>query len=110
MYRIPPQLPVSRDDLFPTFAEGYWYGDYDKEKYKKYKFWHDGLGNYLTLGVSSKLIDNDIDTQRRKKYLDVHHLDYEDIVDPRNMPDGNTDSPMVAALNFVSSNYRRLYR
>lgn len=97
-------------NMFPVFQEGYWYGDYDKEKYKKYKFWHDGLGSWLTLGYSTKLIDNDIDTQRRKLYMDVHALDYEDIHDPRNMPDGRNSSPIVAGLNFVSSNIRRLYK
>lgn len=114
MYRLPPQTRRRfhdlKDKLFPVLSEGYWYGDYDKEKYKQYKFWHDGLGNKLTLGVSSTLIDNDIDTQRRKLYLDVHRLDYDDIVDPRNMPDGTTGSPGVAMLNFVSENYRKLYR
>lgn len=95
-------------DVFPVLKPGYWYGDYDEEKYNQYRFFHDGLGNKLTLGLTGMMIDADINRTRNEKYLERYGLGYSDIVNPGNLY-GYT-SPLVGGLNFVSDNYRRLYR
>lgn len=94
--------------MHKLYPEGYWYGDYSEKKYKEYKFWHDGLGSYLTFGLSRTAINEDIANAKNKAYMTAYDLDYEDIVDPTAFY--QADSTNVAMLNFVSSNLKRLYR
>lgn len=91
-----------------NLTETDWYGNYDREKYEAYRFYHNGLGNVLTLGYSSKFIDAQIAETESKLYLDSHGMDYSHIVNPGNLPNANSDV-VGDTLNFVSSNILRLY-
>lgn len=93
--------------VFPALKPGYWYGDYDERKYRQYEFFHDGLGNYFSLGLTSKLIDSDIANAKNQAYMKRWGLTYGDIVDPTRLYDSEDTS--VAMLNFVSDNIKRLY-
>lgn len=80
-----------------------WYGNYDKEKYASYQFWH-GLPFF------DSVIDNNIASEKSKKYLERYHMDYSSIVDPSALYDSGNGSRTYHQLNFVSSNIRKLYR
>lgn len=95
-------------DMFPVLERGYWYGDYDEQKYRQYRFWHDGLGNKLTLGFTSAHIDSSIAQGRNDAYMKRYGLTYDDIVDPSKLY-GET-SPLALGVNYVSQNITRLYR
>lgn len=108
--RFPKAPPSDLDiyDIFPTLEPGYWYGNYDEEKYRKYRFWHNGLGNTLTFGYSGKHIDSSISYGESLAYMKNHDISYDDIVNPNNLPQYESNYSM--GLNFVSDNIRKLYR
>lgn len=95
-------------DFFPTLEPGYWYGNYDEDKYRKYRFWHNGLGNTLTFGMSGKHIDSSISYGESQSYMKERGISYDDIINPNNLPQYESNYSM--GFNFVSDNIRRLYR
>lgn len=86
-----------------------WYGNYNPEKYRRYKFWHDGIGATLTNGYSTRVIDRSISETETRLYLESHGLTINDIVNPNNLPSSGTITPLADTLNFVSENINRLY-
>lgn len=94
-------------DVFPVLKRGYWYGNYDEQKYREYQFWHDGLGNLLSLGLTGAHIDYSIAQGKSDAYMKRYGLDYTDIVDPTKLY--SNGSIYSRGYNFVSSNISRLY-
>lgn len=89
-------------------AKSGWYGDYSEDKYKAYRFWHDGLGNTFSFGLSSKYIDYDINMAKSEAYMKRYGLTYEDIVDPSKLY-YSTD-PVTSTTVVLSENIKRLYK
>lgn len=80
-----------------------WYGDYTEHKYYSYKIMH-------ALPVFRELIDMNIANERTKRYMERYHLDYSDIVNPSALYDADNGQKALGALNYASSNIRKLYR
>lgn len=85
-----------------------WYGGYNEDKYKSYRFWHDGIGNLLTFGLSSKYIDYDINEARATAYMRRYGLTYTDIVNPANLY--YSEDPVTSTTVVLSENLKRLYK
>lgn len=95
-------------ELFPVLKPGYWYGNYDEDKYKQYLFWHNGIGNTMTFGFSGAHIDSSIAHGRNVAYMKRYGITYDDIVDPTRL--NQEQSPLNLGLNYVSNNISRLYK
>lgn len=91
-------------DVFPGLKPGRWYGNYDEKKYKEFNFWY-------SVPFIRPLMDYDIDKARSDSYMQRFGLNYSDILDPRKMLDHQSTSNLYGSgMNFVSSNWRKLYR
>lgn len=78
--------------------------------YEKQKAFND-LYNFSVFGWSPfrDQFDSILDSRNDQLYLDRYGLDWSDVKDPRKLSQSKR-SASVNAINFVSSNIKRLYR
>ena len=79
------------------------YGDYDEDKLGQFELLHNipFVGDYM---------DYLLDRRADKEYMDRYGLDYSDIHDPRKLRQTSSGTRFIGgALNFVSSNVKKLY-
>lgn len=86
------------------YFDGWITGPYNEQKYNEFAFLHSlpFVGDYM---------DYVLDKRKTEEYFKRYGMDYDDIHDPRKVPDFASTSRIYGdAIEFVSDNVKRLYR